>query len=689
MTTRALAVLATLAGTALSISACSVSLNVDDQNHSSVAQQSTTGTAAHQSVARAEPEWFAIVDGKEITPPSIPMGDRATIERIINEGQNHSEVLSILSTLAETYGPRLTGSTNLENAQNWARDQFQSWGMSNAELQQWGTVATRFDRGPSTGKVYLVNDDPDKENKELRTLEFTTLAWSRGTDGPVSGKVLRMPETMDEYETHKGEYANAWVLLKPSYTGRGGVRSVGFLMRQRMDDRNNIRNEIESKLNTPADDAGELAADSNAWSGTFDYHGTPVPAILTLDETTDPVSGAMNIEGFSDGPISDFTREGNTIKFHWKHAMGASNIELTFDGDTATGVSKSSSGNEFKLAFAKGAAAQAEEAQEETPEAVMEMVLMENPNGFVSSSKDERVWTTSSNNWRERELTEYPQDIEINVRQSDYDYLATRTSEGVNIAVEFDLEHKLTAGPIPVYNVIAEIPGTELPDEVVIISGHIDSWDGPGSMGTTDNGTGSAVTIEAARILTSLGVRPKRTIRFCLWGGEEQGLLGSKGYIQSLSEEEKAKISAVFVDDGGTNYEGGAPAADFMVDYLAAATAPINGRFYSETDGKYLNVNIRPTGDKINTHGGSDHASFNREGVPGFFWDEVGRADYSYSWHTQNDKLDLAIEEYLIQSATNAAVVAYNLANAPGLLPRAGETKATEATEVEANAALN
>lgn len=110
-----------------------------------------------------------------------------------------------------------------------------------------------------------------------------------------------------------------------------------------------------------------------------------------------------------------------------------------------------------------------------------------------------------------------------------------------------------------------------------------------------------------------------------------------------------------------------------MVDYLAAATAPTNGQFYSETDGKFLDVNIRPTGDKINTHGGSDHASFNRKGVPGFFWDEVGRADYGFSWHTQNDTLDRAIDEYLIQSATNAAIVAYNLANAPDLLPREGE----------------
>ena len=195
------------------------------------------------------------------------------------------------------------------------------------------------------------------------------------------------------------------------------------------------------------------------------------------------------------------------------------------------------------------------------------------------------------------------------------------------------------------------------------------------------------MTIEAARILGTLGVQPKRTIRFALWGGEEQGLLGSKAYIESLSEEELANISAAFVDDGGTNYEGGLPAADYMVEYLAAATAPINGVFYSETDGEFLNVNVRPTGEKIDTHGGSDHAAFNRAGVPGFFWDEVGRADYGYGWHTQHDRLDLAIEEYLMQSATNAAVVAYNLANAPDLLPREGEVFEREEDAADTTAA--
>lgn len=655
-----------LAGACLSLSACTSNQTRDTKEPSAS---------------------YAVINGEQVPVPNIPMGDPKTIDAIINEGKYNSQVMSTITEMCTTFGPRLTGSTALEQSQRWARDRFTSYGLQNAHLDKWGVVETRFDRGPSTGKVLMqTSRRRSAEPSVVREMQFTTLAWSHGTDGPESGPVRFLPRTLDEYEQHKGDYANAWVLIEPNYAGRGGIRSTGFLMRERMDQRAEIRAEHEK--NKQMGDSQAQQVDPHVWNGTFDYNGTPVPATLTLNEDGDTPVGTMEIKNFSEGPIKDINRDGNTVTFSWTHEMGTSNIELNFDGDTASGVSRAASGNEFALDFSRATQAAAEEEQtaEDTERLLMALVLDENPHGFISSSKDERVWTTSSNNWRERKLSDYPTDVEVNVRQSDYDYLASRTMEGVDLTVEFDLQNNMTAGPFPVYNVIAEIPGTEFPDEVVIISGHMDSWNGPGSMGTTDNGTGTSVTIEAARILAAVGAKPKRTIRFALWGGEEQGLLGSKGYIESLSDEEKAKISAAFVDDGGTNYEGGLPAADYMVEYLAAATAPINGVFFSETDGKYLDVNIRPTGDKIDTHGGSDHAAFNRVGVPGFFWDEEGRADYGYGWHTQNDTLDLAIEEYLIQSATNAAITAYNLANAPEMLPREGELFEVEETEPTANA---
>ena len=202
----------------------------------------------------------------------------------------------------------------------------------------------------------------------------------------------------------------------------------------------------------------------------------------------------------------------------------------------------------------------------------------------------------------------------------------------------------------------------------MIISAHADSWDGPGSQGATDNGTGTAVTLEAARILMAAKAKPKRTIRFVHWTGEEQGLLGSNGYVKAHAAE-MDKISAVFVDDGGTNYEGGLSCIESMRDQLAAATAPVNGLFFDSVGGKPLNVNIRVQ-ERFTQSGGSDHMSFVDAKVPGFFWDESGRADYGYGWHTQNDKLELGIPEYLKQSSTCAAITAYRLACADNMLTR-------------------
>ncbi len=309
--------------------------------------------------------------------------------------------------------------------------------------------------------------------------------------------------------------------------------------------------------------------------------------------------------------------------------------------------------------------------------AIPERLALDGAAGFVMTGRDERVWTGAVPGWRTLDPENIPRDVIVSVRGSDYDAINSRLYDGDTVELEFNLKNTLVKGPVPTFNTVAEIRGSELPDEYVIVSAHLDSWDGPGSEGCTDNGTGSATVLEAARILKAAGARPRRTIRFCNWTGEEQGLLGSKGYVEQ-HKAELPRISAVFVDDGGTNYEGGVPAATQMVPMLAAATAPVNNFFYSDTDGKFLNVNIRDTKAKIETHGSSDHASFNAVGVPGFFWDETGRADYGFGWHTQNDKLDLAIPEYLAQSATCMAVTAYNLACADTLLPRVEPPKKEE-----------
>ena len=120
---------------------------------------------------------YAVVDGERTSVPEVRMGDRRTIEAIIEEGRDNSQVMDTLHTLTVEMGPRLTGSSRLEQSQDWIRDRFAQWGLADAHHAQWGTIATRFDRGPSSG------NRPAHARRgtipiELREIELTTLSWS-------------------------------------------------------------------------------------------------------------------------------------------------------------------------------------------------------------------------------------------------------------------------------------------------------------------------------------------------------------------------------------------------------------------------------------------------------------------------------------------------------------------------------
>jgi hypothetical protein len=283
--------------------------------------------------------------------------------------------------------------------------------------------------------------------------------------------------------------------------------------------------------------------------------------------------------------------------------------------------------------------------------------------GQVTGSRNELVLTGGNYNITWDKL---PTMTRVTVRKSDYDAITAAMTEGKQVDLEFNIIQSFRKGPIAINNVIAEIPGTDKPDEVVIVSGHFDSWDGPGSQGALDNGTGSSVTLECARILGTLGVKPKRTIRFILWSGEEQGLFGSRGYVKDHAAE-MDKISACLVDDGGTNYWGGFVGLETQVPYFKPSMDALNAAF-TDLPMTWTSAARMPRG------GGSDHASFNAVGVPGFFTKETGVADYNYIHHTQHDKLEGAINMYLVQSSTAAAVTSYNLACADTLLPREPKT---------------
>jgi Zn-dependent M28 family amino/carboxypeptidase len=222
------------------------------------------------------------------------------------------------------------------------------------------------------------------------------------------------------------------------------------------------------------------------------------------------------------------------------------------------------------------------------------------------------------------------------------------------------------------YNIIAEIPGTDLKDEVVMIGAHFDSWHG--GTGATDNGTGSAVCMEAMRILRTLHIQPRRTIRIGLWGGEEEGLLGSAAYVKKYLGEREGTFM-----DAGTNVKQ-KPAADKFDVYFN------NDNGSGKVRGVYMQGNdaVRPIFRKwlapfdsygaatlsLQNTGGTDHLSFDAVGLPGFQFiqDEIEYSTRTH--HATMDVYDRAQPDDLKQAATIMAAFAYNAAMRAEKFPR-------------------
>jgi carboxypeptidase Q len=223
------------------------------------------------------------------------------------------------------------------------------------------------------------------------------------------------------------------------------------------------------------------------------------------------------------------------------------------------------------------------------------------------------------------------------------------------VEIEIDLKNSFSEGEVEVHNTVAELPGGDRADEVIILGGHIDSWDL--GTGATDNGTGIMAVLEAARALKAVGAKPRRTIRFVLFSGEEEGLHGSRAYVKA-HEKEMAKISGVLVHDAGT---GRVKSIGLQGRYdLREMMDRVVEPFKEAVDLEELSMR---------TMMGTDHLSFLPFGVPAFavVQDE---AEYRKTHHTESDTFDKVYPDEINQGAKVLAAWAYNVAMLPDLLPR-------------------
>lgn len=251
------------------------------------------------------------------------------------------------------------------------------------------------------------------------------------------------------------------------------------------------------------------------------------------------------------------------------------------------------------------------------------------------------------------------------LRNEDYGRISRLLAGGTPVRLEFTIVNQTYPEGRTSYNAVAEIPGSDKADEVVMLGGHLDSWHA--ATGATDNAIGCAVMMEAARILKAIGVKPRRTIRVALWGGEEQGLLGSKAYVRQhfgtfeSPKPEYAKFAGYFNVDSGTGRIRGAsvfgpPAAAAI---LREAFAPFQ---------EYGVMGAAATNSRRS--GGTDSTSFNEAGLPGIGLAQDPIEYGTYTWHTNLDTYERIIEDDVKKSAVAIAAAVYHLAMRDEMLPR-------------------
>lgn len=286
--------------------------------------------------------------------------------------------------------------------------------------------------------------------------------------------------------------------------------------------------------------------------------------------------------------------------------------------------------------------------------------------GLVLSSRNSRdgtVFVDGGSGYATGYEASLPQ---MKIGREDYLKLMRLLQDNKKVELEMNLQNSFYDKDLTGYNFIAEIPGTDpvLKNEVVMLGGHLDSW--AGGTGATDNGAGCIVMLEAMRILKTLNIQPRRTIRIALWGGEEQGLYGSFGYVKKhfgdpgdmKLKPEQATISAYYNLDNGSGKIRGVYLQnnDSVRSIFKAWLAP-----FSDMDA---------TGLTLSNTGSTDHISFDAVGIPGFQFIQDPLEYETRTHHSNMDTYDHLSIEDLKQAAVIVSAFVYNTAMRNEKLPR-------------------
>ena len=572
-------------------------------------------------------------------PPATPVGNEPTakdviktvekveaaqpitdpIERIKDEAMNRSRVMETLSYLTDVIGPRLTASPAMKRANDWTKDQLSKWGLENAHLEAWGPF----------GKGWTL------ENFSIQVIEPQCIpliaypkAWSPGLDGVVTGPVVDLGsiKTEEELEKLKGKLKGAYVLITPNpLTVNAHFVAEGSRLTD--EDLLELANAAEPTARRPRS-RPQIAVPASTSNGSPAPAAAPTPAPTGRNQMSDEDRALLQL-------------------------------------------------NRRKITFAaeEGAVASLDGSR-----------LGDGGTLFVAQASVPTSGNTGGNGGggNTRRVSAYDKDApkilpQITIAKEHYNRLLRMIRQGETLTIKAELTVQFH-DDAEVFNTVAEIPGTDLKDEVVMLGGHMDSWHS--GTGATDNAAGVSVGMEAVRILKALDLKPRRTIRIALWSGEEEGLLGSRAYVK----EHFGSTEAPAGGGGGGGGDRPAPKIITKPDYdklsgyfnLDNGTGKIRGIYLQGNEA--VRTVFRPwlapfrelgaSTITISNTGGTDHQSFDGIGLPGFqFIQDVIEYD-ARTHHSNQDVYDRIQADDMKQASAIMAAFILNTANRDEKLPR-------------------
>ncbi len=548
----------------------------------------------------------------------IYQAPKATIDRIKEEGTKNSKVMETLSYLTDVIGARLTASPNMKRANEWTRDTMAQWGMQNAHLEAWGPFGRGWELKRFSAQVSAPYSFP---------LIAYPKAWSPGISimpppppaNPKNKKNAPMPTA-----------APSTVL----------TAEVVYLDASTEAELEKYKGQLKGKIVLMSGER-EVKADFDGYSERLTDK-----QLLEMANAPDPNS----VQRPTGQPNND------QMQARLKRFMdGMKRSKFVIDEGAAIVVDNSFNGTGGTI-FVQQASVAAD--------------IPANPLDFFTQPRLQ-PWD------KEGEAKMVPQ---VTVATEDYNRMVRMIKAGEKVQMTVDLAVQYHDEDLMSYNTIAEIPGSDLKDEVVMLGGHMDSWHS--GTGATDNAAGVAVAMEAARIIMASGLKPRRTIRVALWSGEEQGLHGSSNYVKQHLGEMKGGGNIFGIPQANAAKPELIKGADY--DKLSAYYNLDNGT--GKIRGVYMQGNsavapifrawLAPFGEMgastltMQNTGGTDHLSFDRIGLPGFQFiqDEI---EYDTRTHHSNqDVFDRIQADDMKQAATIMAAFVYQTAMMDEKMPR-------------------